>query len=546
MHKLPILSIQNLNLWFVNHNKEEKDTHILKDISLQIDAGTTHALVGESGSGKSLTALAVLRLIEEISQVRISGTIEFNRDGHQPGLDLLKCKMKKIRNIRGNDIAMIFQEPMSALNPVYTIGNQLCEPLLIHRYLNKEEAWQEGVSLLERCGVQDAEYRMNSYPHQLSGGQRQRVTIAMALACRPKLLIADEPTTALDATTQQQIIELIEDIQQEYKMTMLLISHDLPMVECVADEISIMHQGKIVEQGVSRDIFQQPQKQYTKELLKALPSTVKQVNRSNSPIIKLENINCLFTIYQGQKMFGKKKRILKALDDVSLTVHRGTTMGIIGESGSGKSTLAFCLLKLISFSGDVIYRSETGEDISLTQISRKELRILRKKLQIIFQDPYSSLSPRLSIQQIVEEGLKVHKIGTKKEREKMVAKALAEVELEPEMKNRYPHEFSGGQRQRIAIARAIVLKPDVLVLDEPTSALDLTVQAQILRLLEKLQKNHQLTYIFISHDLRVIRAMSDELTIMKKGKVIESGWADQVLANPQKDYSKQLLTSLKS
>ncbi len=530
----PLLTIDNLSLNFLTDQEPDGVIEVLHEISLQIEQGKTHALVGESGSGKSVTAMAVLRLLEEVSRVKTSGKIFFD------GLDLLQIQnMQEIRSIRGNDIAMIFQEPMTSLNPVYTIGNQLLEPLLLHRNMSKAEAWDQGIQLLLRCGIKDPQYRMNAYPHQLSGGQRQRVMIAMALACRPKLLIADEPTTALDVTIQQQILELIIDIQQEYQMAVLLITHDLPMVRQIAESVSIMHQGRIVEQGTTEEIFRNPRDSYTIHLLKSLPKGIRKPRPGEEELVAMENIHCEFTLSTSEGFFKQKKSILKAVDDVSLTIHRGTTLGIVGESGSGKSTLAMCLLKLARFRGKILYNRD-GATIDLATLSGSRMRPLRREMQIVFQDPFSSLSPRLSIEQIIGEGLAVHGIGSKKERQKKVAQILEEVELEPEMATRFPHEFSGGQRQRIAIARAIVLRPELLILDEPTSALDMTIQAQVIELLEKLQQRHGMTYIFITHDLRVIRSLADELVVMQQGRIVEHGPAEHLFAAPEKPYTQQL------
>lgn len=530
----PLLAIQNLCLNFLSDLEPGGKKKVLHDVCLQVEPGKTHALVGESGSGKSVTAMTVLRLLEETSRITTCGKILFE------DRDLLQIqKMLDMRSIRGNKIAMIFQEPMTSLNPVYTIGNQLLEPLLLHRNMNKTEAWEQGLQLLTRCGIKEPEYRMNAYAHQLSGGQRQRVMIAMALACRPKLLIADEPTTALDVTIQQQILDLIMDIQQEYQMAVLLITHDLPMVRQIADTVSIMHQGRVVEQGNTQKIFQQPADPYTIHLLKSLPHGCQKPRTGGEKLFELKNIYCRFTLSTGRGFFKKKKSILKAVDDVSLTIAKGTTLGIVGESGSGKSTLAMCLLQLTRCTGNIFY-NRAGSVVDLATLSGSHMRPLRKELQIVFQDPFSSLSPRLSVEQIIGEGLKVHGMGTQQERRELVAQVLEEVELEPDMAARFPHEFSGGQRQRIAIARAIVLKPELLILDEPTSALDMTIQAQVIELLQDLQKRHNMTYIFITHDLRVIRSLADELAVMQQGRIIEHGSAESLFTNPKKSYTKQL------
>jgi len=531
----PLLSINQLSLAFIDEENSDGREQVLSDVSLDIYPATTHALVGESGSGKSVTALSVLRLLQEVSQVRTIGRIFFK------GVDLLTLSTPDMLAIRGNQIAMIFQEPMTSLNPVYTIGNQLMEPLMQHQRLDRAEARRKAVQLLERTGITQPEYRVDSYPHQLSGGQRQRAMIAMALACRPALLIADEPTTALDVTIQQQILTLIKDLQQEYRMAVLLITHDLPLVRKIADTVSIMHQGRIVEQGSTATVFAQPRDAYTRKLLAAVPGPPPPPRSLSSPLIALRNIRCDFVLRKGFPLFARSgKTIVRAVDDVSLDIPKGGTLGIVGESGSGKSTLGMCLLRLVPFSGTVVYAGRERE-VLLSSLSSGEIRPLRRDLQIVFQDPFSSLSPRLSVEQIIGEGLKVHGIGgNRKERALLVEQALLDVELDPEMRNRYPHEFSGGQRQRIAIARAIVLQPRLLILDEPTSALDMTIQAQITDLLKRIQKRYDMTYIFISHDLRVVRSLADAIAVMQNGRIVESGPAQTVFARPQQPYTRQL------
>ncbi|MHB8789021.1 MAG: ABC transporter ATP-binding protein [Desulfobulbaceae bacterium] len=531
----PLLSIKDLTLAFVSEENPEGLDRVLVDVCLDIHPASTHALVGESGSGKSVTALSVLRLLEDVSQVRTSGRILFR------GQDLLALPREGMLAIRGNQIAMIFQEPMTSLNPVYTIGNQLIEPLMLHQGLNRGEAREKAVQLLARTGIAQPEYRVDSYPHQLSGGQRQRAMIAMALACRPALLIADEPTTALDVTIQQQILALIKDLQQEYNMAVLLITHDLPLVRKIADTVSIMHQGRIVEQGPAAAIFAAPRDAYTKALLAAVPAGPPPPRPAAPPLISLRNIRCDFVLRKGLPFLSSSgKTTVRAVDDVSLEIPQGGTLGIVGESGSGKSTLGMCLLRLVPCSGTIVYAGRDRE-ITLSTLNSREIRPLRRDLQIIFQDPFSSLSPRLSIGQIIGEGLRVHKLGgSRTEQEKLVAQALLDVDLEPEMRHRYPHEFSGGQRQRIAIARAIILQPRLLILDEPTSALDMTVQAQIIDLLKRLQQRYDMTYIFISHDLRVVRAMADDIAVMQNGMIVESGPAATVFAQPRQPYTRQL------
>jgi len=533
-----LLCIDQLDLDFADNRGETTSwTRVLHRVCLELSPGETHALVGESGSGKSVTAMCVLRLLEEISQVRTAGSIRFR------GREILSLSKEEIRSVRGNEIAMIFQEPMTALNPVYTIGNQLMEPLLLHRNMSREQAWQQSLALLDRCGIQEPEYRMRSYPHQLSGGQRQRVMIAMALACRPRLLIADEPTTALDVTIQAQIMELIMDLQREFGMAVLLITHDLPMVRQAASTVSIMHRGRIVEQGATETIFTRPRRDYTRTLLRSLPTARKRTRTGGAPVLRLENITCRFTLSRGQGLLGRTKTTLTAVDDVSLTVGEGSTLGIVGESGSGKSTLASCLLRLTPCSGRILYQRGSSE-VDLARLSNARMRPLRRELQIVFQDPFSSLSPRLSVEQIIGEGLKVHRMGSRAEQRRLIAQALEEVEMEPDMADRYPHEFSGGQRQRIAIARAIVMRPRVLILDEPTSALDMTIQAQIIDLLRRLQEKHAITYIFITHDLRVIRSLADELAVMRQGKIVETGPADRLFSRPEHPYSRRLFEAV--
>ncbi|MCL7487488.1 MAG: ABC transporter ATP-binding protein [Desulfobulbaceae bacterium] len=530
-----LLSIHNLSLSFLSDQNPEGADKVLDDVNLTIHPASTHALVGESGSGKSVTALSILRLLEDISRVRTTGRIMFQ------GRDMLTLDKDELLQVRGNKIAMIFQEPMTSLNPVYTIGNQLLEPLMLHQGLRRGEAEAKAVQLLDRTGITQPEYRVNSYPHQLSGGQRQRVMIAMALACRPTLLIADEPTTALDVTIQAQILSLIKDLQEEYNMAVLMITHHLPMVEKIADTVSIMHRGKIVEQGETKTILASPQHEYTRHLLSSVPHGRPEPVSGTKNLVAMDNIRCEFVMKTGSKwLFKTRKSVVKAVDNVSLNVRQGATLGIVGESGSGKSTLGMCLLRLTPCSGAIRFQGKEGI-INLAELSGRQLRPLRKDLQVVFQDPYSSLSPRMSIEQIVGEGLKVNRIGrTRAERRKLVEQAMMEVDLQPDMIHRYPHEFSGGQRQRIAIARAIILQPELLILDEPTSALDMTVQAQIIELLKRLQKRYGMTYIFISHDLRVIRALANDIAVMQDGRIVESGPANEVFDHPKQEYTKKL------
>ncbi len=521
-----LLEINNFSFWFKNIDSK---TQILQDISLSINRSETVALVGESGSGKSVTALSILRLLEDTAAIEQSGTIKFC------GKDLLALNHNDIRRIRGNSISMIFQEPMISLNPVFTIGNQLLEPLLLHRKLNKTAAEKEAQDLLKRTGI-DAS-RMGCYPHQLSGGQRQRVMIAMALACRPSLLIADEPTTALDVTIQAQILEIIKDIQAEYKMGILLITHDLEVVRHYADRIYIMQQGRIIESGSSQSILNNPQQRYTRNLISAIPSKVKKISQKSSPLMELTGLHCQFKLpAQWLHPFKRLQKTIEAVQQVDLSIDEGSTMGIVGESGSGKTTLGMAVVKLIHSSGNILF-----DQVNLQNLSTRQMRPLRNKIQMVFQDPFSSLSPRMTIHEIIDEGLRVHFSHLDiTERFELVAEALLEVGLTEEIAFRFPHELSGGQRQRVAIARAVILKPRFLVLDEPTSALDVTVQGQIIDLLLALQEKYKLTYLFISHDLRVIKALADYIAVMQDGKIVESGEAEEIFTHPKMQYTKTL------
>ena len=521
-----LLEIKNLCAGFHTDNGYSQ---VLNNVDLTIEDRQTVALVGESGSGKSVTALSILQLLEKEATV-MSGEILFQ------GENLVGCAEKRIRQLRGNRIAMIFQEPMTSMNPVYSIGDQLIEPIMLHQGLDKKQAREKAISLLELTEITDPASRIASFPHQLSGGQRQRVMIAMALACQPRLLIADEPTTALDVTIQAQILELIENIQQELNMAVLLITHDLNMVKKIADQVHIMHQGKIVESGKTNEVFSKPENDYTKHLLSSVPHGTPAPKPETAPLIDLKDVRCYFKVKSG--FFKKEVSVIKAVDGVSFTIRQGTTFGVVGESGSGKTTLGMSILNLISGTGEIVYQGK-----NLLAMSNRNWRPLRRQLQVVFQDPFSSLSPRLNIGQIIGEGLSVHGIGSKEERLDIVRQALDEVGLEPEMTARYPHEFSGGQRQRIAIARAIVLKPRFIVLDEPTSALDMTIQAQIIELLKHLQDKYGITYFFISHDLRVVKALADDVAVMKNGAIVECGAAAQIFAEPEHPYTRKLFAA---
>lgn len=531
-----LLEIDKLNLSFhIDTGKKlPEEQQVLFDVSLSIENSETVAIVGESGSGKSVTALSILRLLEDSSNVSSNGTIIFE------GKNVFQLSSSEIRKLRGNRVAMIFQEPMTSLNPVYSIGNQLMEPLLLHQGLNKKEAYQEAVRLLERTGIKEAPTRMKAFPHQLSGGQRQRVMIAMALACKPSLLIADEPTTALDVTIQEQILQLIKDLQKEFGMALLLITHDLAMVRKIADHVNIMKDGKIVEHGATETIFTHPSESYTTHLMNSVPDEHHVPRQNKEQLLELRNLNCHFHLKGGWKGFMQREhKTIRAVDQVNLDIFRGSTYGLVGESGSGKSTLANAILKLTKSTGEILFKGK-----NLQTLSTRTMRPLRKNLQIVFQDPFSSLSPRLTIGQIIAEGMDVHNIGeTEEERQKIVQDTLVEVGLSADMAHRFPHEFSGGQRQRIAIARSIVLKPDFLVLDEPTSALDMTIQKQIIDLLKELQERYIITYLFISHDLRVVRALADHVAVMQNGLIVESGPADTIFQSPQHSYTKRLFNA---
>ncbi len=527
--KKTLLSVKNLSVSFDTQNGL---INIINDISFDIYSGENLAIVGESGSGKSVTALSLLRLHDESNTVYSDATIDFQ------GENLLKLSDDAIKKVRGKRIAMIFQEPMSSLNPVFKIGQQIEEVLVLHQDLSAGERAARVIELLTRVGIRQPEQKINSYPHALSGGQRQRVMIAMALACDPALLIADEPTTALDVTIQQQILDLLSEIQQETKMSVLLITHDLNLVRRFANRVCVMQDGKIVESNETAVLFEKPEHEYTQFLLDSEPDKkIATTNASKEVVISAENLRCYFPIYKG--FFKRKVDEVKAVDDISLKLHSGETLGIVGESGSGKTTLGLALFRLLASTGAIHFK-----DTNVTEFSESKMRPLRRHFQIVFQDPFSSLSPRMTVQQIIEEGLKLH-FPTLNEQQRLekILDILQEVDLESDILWRYPHEFSGGQRQRIAIARTVVLEPDVILLDEPTSALDVSVQKQVLSLLAELQEKRQLSYLFISHDLRVIRAMSHRVIVMREGKIVEQGEVEEVFNNPQQSYTRELASA---
>jgi len=525
----PLLEVKELSVAF---RQGERATLAVDRISFSIDKGETLALVGESGSGKSVSALSILKLLPYPTAQHPSGSIVFK------GEELLDADERDLRRVRGNDITMIFQEPMTSLNPLHPVERQIGEILDVHQGITGDAARTRIVELLNKVGIRDAETRLLDYPHQLSGGQRQRVMIAMALANNPDLLIADEPTTALDVTVQAQILKLLKELQAESGMAMLLITHDLGIVRHMADKVSVMQKGKIVEAGPVKGIFARPQHSYTRLLLAAEPKGAPPKSDPSAPvIIETKGLKVWFPIRRG--FFRKVVGHIKAVDGVDATVRAGQTLGIVGESGSGKTTLGLALLRLIASEGPIVYLGRRIDDFN-----SRAMRPLRKDMQVVFQDPYGSLSPRLSIQQIVEEGLLVQGKGlSENERRARVAQALTEVGLEPETMDRYPHEFSGGQRQRIAIARALALDPKFIVLDEPTSALDMSVQAQIVDLLRGLQQKHNLAYLFISHDLKVVRALANEVIVMRNGIAVERGEAAQIFEAPKHDYTKALIAA---
>ncbi|MFP5511960.1 MAG: ABC transporter ATP-binding protein [Alphaproteobacteria bacterium] len=523
-----LLSVRGLR---VDFRSGAGATQAVKGVSFDIQKGETLALVGESGSGKSVTALSILQLLPYPMAHHPAGSIRF-RD-----TELLGAEEKTLRQVRGNRIAMIFQEPMTSLNPLHSIERQINETLFLHKRLSTGAARARTLELLRLVGLPDPEKRLTAYPHELSGGQRQRVMIAMALANEPDLLIADEPTTALDVTIQAQILALLKDLQSRFGMALLLITHDLGVVRKMADRVCVMNQGEIVEQAKVDDLFIRPRHPYTQKLLSAEPrGNPLSPPEDAAEVMAADKLKVHFPIKKG--LLRRTVGHVKAVDGVDVAVRRGHTVGVVGESGSGKTTLGLALLRLHASEGAIRF---DGTDIQGWQ--PKRLRGLRREMQIVFQDPYGSLSPRLSVGQIIGEGLGIHGIGDAKEREAMVARALEEVGLPPEARNRYPHEFSGGQRQRIAIARALVLKPKFVVLDEPTSALDMSVQAQIVDLLRDIQARHNLAYLFISHDLRVVRALSSHVMVMKDGKVVEQGPTQRIFEEPREDYTRALLAA---
>ncbi len=558
-----IIQVRNLSVEF---RTDDGTIKAVKNISFDIPRGKTVGLVGESGSGKSVTSLAVMRLIPNPPGKVTSGEILLN------GSDLLKLSESQMRTVRGNKVSMIFQEPMTSLNPVFTVGDQIAETLMLHQKLSKPQALEKTLDLLRQVGIPNPTERIKSYPHEMSGGQRQRVMIAMAIACEPDVLIADEPTTALDVTIQKQILELLADLQKKYGMSILFITHDLGVIADIADEVVVMYRGDIVEKGPSDQIFLNPKHPYTKGLLACRPSldknprrlpvvsdfmtpdgrektldievlkqqkTTRDISSQQSILLEIKNVKKHFPLKKG--FFGDVKSWVKAVDDVTLNVRRGRTLGLVGESGCGKTTLGRTILRLVEpTDGSIIY---SGTDI--TKLNREQMRAMRRKMQIIFQDPYASLNPRMTIGAALMEPMIIHNLGSdRSERLEMAGELMKKVGLDRAMLNRYPHEFSGGQRQRICIARALAVKPEFIICDESVSALDVSIQAQILNLLLDLQEEMNLTYVFISHDLAVVKFISDEVAVMYNGQVVEMNDAVGIYENPQHDYTKKLLSAI--
>lgn len=527
MTQSPILQVKDLRVAF---RQDGQLTEAVKGVSFTLSRGETVALVGESGSGKSVSALSTVQLLGDSAQV--SGSVTYDEQ------EMIGADERTLRRVRGNDISFIFQEPMTSLNPLHSIEKQLGEALALHQGVMGEDARGRILDLLNKVGIRDAETRLGAYPHQLSGGQRQRVMIAMALANKPDVLIADEPTTALDVTIQAQILDLLADLKSSEGMGLLFITHDLSIVRRIADRVCVMKSGEIVEEGPTAELFADPKHPYTQKLLAAEPSgRPEPVPENAEELVAANDLKVWFPIQRG--LLKRTVGHVKAVNPMSLSVRAGETLGIVGESGSGKTTMALAIMRLIASEGEVRFQ---GQD--LRKWSTRELRRLRKDMQIVFQDPFGSLSPRMTCQQIIAEGLAIHEVDQHRKPRELVAEVMEEVGLDPAAMDRYPHEFSGGQRQRIAIARAMVLRPKLVVLDEPTSALDMTVQVQIVDLLRDLQARYGLAYLFISHDLNVVRAMSHEILVMKAGDVVEQGAAEEVFANPKEDYTRHLLSAV--
>ena len=523
----PLLRISNLS---INFQLRKNKFSAVKNLNLLIEENQIVGLVGESGSGKSVTAMSIMRLLPEPkASYGAQSSIEFE------GEEILSADKKFLRNIRGNKISMIFQEPMTSLNPYHKVGDQIVESILLHKQQPKSDAILEAKKLMELVEIPEVDRRFASYPHELSGGQRQRIMIAMALANKPKLLIADEPTTALDVTVQAQILDLMTKLKDEVGMSILFITHDLGLIKQFSDTITVMQEGMVVEQGVTQSVFSDPQHAYTKKLIKSEPSVKEETSSEENSLINVTNLNILYPL--SNKNFFKKE-FFHAVKNVNFSIPRKSTIGLVGESGSGKSTLGKALAGLIDYEGSIVF---DGQDID--RLNSRESKLMKKNIQIVFQDPYGSLSPRMTIGEIVGEGLDVHFDLNKKQKDQRVAESLESVEINPDDRFKYPHEFSGGQRQRVAIARSLILNPSFMILDEPTSALDRSIQIQVIELLKNIQKEFELTYLFISHDLKVVQSMSDYIFVMQNGYIVESGPAKQVFSNPEEVYTDQLLSA---
>ncbi|MBA1194930.1 ABC transporter ATP-binding protein [Pseudomonas entomophila] len=525
MHDRNLIEVRDLSVEFVGGDRAQR---VVEGVSFDIRRGETLALVGESGSGKSVTAHSILRLLPYPLARHPSGSIQYD------GQNLLGLGEKPLRQIRGDRIAMIFQEPMTSLNPLHNLEKQINEVLLLHKGLSGKQATARTLELLDLVGIPEPAKRLKALPHELSGGQRQRVMIAMALANEPELLIADEPTTALDVTVQLKILDLLKDLQARLGMSLLLISHDLNLVKRIAHRVCVMQQGRIVEQAECQTLFSAPQHPYTQMLINAEPTGGPADTVAGPPLLEVRDLRVWFPIRKG--LLRRTVDHVKAVENIHFSLPRGRTLGIVGESGSGKSTLGLAILRLIASQGQIRF---DGQD--LQGLDANQVRPLRRQMQVVFQDPFGSLSPRMSVADIVGEGLRIHGIGDAQSQQAAIIAALQEVGLDPETRHRYPHEFSGGQRQRIAIARALVLKPALILLDEPTSALDRTVQRQVVELLRSLQQKYNLTYLFISHDLAVVKALSHQLMVIRQGQVVEQGEAETVFAAPRHPYTRQLL-----
>ena len=523
----PLLQISNLSISFqVRKNKFSA----VKNLNLSINENQIVGLVGESGSGKSVTAMSIMRLLPEPkASYGDKSSIMFD------GEEILSADKNSLRKIRGNKISMIFQEPMTSLNPYHRVGDQIVESILLHKAQKKSEAISEAKNLMNLVEITEVDRRFTSYPHELSGGQRQRIMIAMALANKPKLLIADEPTTALDVTIQAQILDLMTKLKDEVGMSILFITHDLGLIEKFSDTITVMQEGNVVEQGDTNAVFTNPQHAYTKKLINSEPSIKQETLTGEPPLISVKDLNIFYPL--PKKTFFKKD-FFHAVKDVNFSIPQKSTIGLVGESGSGKSTLGKALAGLINYQGSILYG---GVDIG--QLNSKELKSIKKDIQIVFQDPYGSLSPRMTVGEIVGEGLDVHFNLSQKQKDERIADSLKAVEINPDDRFKYPHEFSGGQRQRVAIARSLILNPSFMILDEPTSALDRSIQIQVIELLKNIQKEYELTYLFISHDLKVVRSMSDYIFVMQNGVIVESGPAKQVFSSPEEDYTDKLLNA---